>query len=73
MQTVRARTLCDFCLHFPVATALPETPALFKAISGYSILGRDYVEAKYECQHCHTIWLHRKNKRDSCEGFRLHP
>lgn len=73
MQSIVTRTLCDSCLEFPLASPSTTMPVSLKAVSDYVPIANQYTEAKYQCRSCETIWLHRKNKWGTCEGFRLNP
>ncbi len=73
MQTIVSRVLCDQCLDLPVAkTSTPPHTGL-SLVSNYTPITNGDAEAKFLCSTCETIWLHRKNKWGSCEGFRLNP
>lgn len=73
MQAIVSRTLCDHCLDFPVAKTSTPPHTCLKATSQYQPIPNGDAEAKFLCNTCGTIWLHRKNKWGACEGFRLNP
>lgn len=73
MQTIVTRTLCDHCLGLPVAKTSTPPHSGLKLVSQYTPTPNGEAEAKFVCHTCDTVWLHRKNKWGSCEGFRLNP
>lgn len=73
MQTAVTRILCDACLDLPVAIASPAAHPTLKATGPYQNIASGDSEAPFQCSECGTIWLHRKNKWGTCEGFRLNP